>query len=98
VSVYPDAPAPVGILGDASCCFSGYHPPRPTCFILVTKRAATVLKVKSKTIYKGKNNLSYAMTVSLNGTWSRIIAFRIVSIFLMQAVIATFFNLPLFTN
>jgi len=39
VSVYPDAPAPDGIPGDASNCFTGYHPPRPTCFILVTKRA-----------------------------------------------------------
>jgi len=27
VSVYPDALAPVGIPGDASSCFTGYHPP-----------------------------------------------------------------------
>ena len=61
-----------------------------------TKRAATVLKVKSKTTFKGKTSPSQFMTVCLNGTLSRIIAFKMVRNFRMHAVNATFFTFPLF--
>ena len=64
----------------------------------LTKRAATVLKVKSKTTIKGKTSPSQTMAVYLNGTLSRIIAFRMVRNFRMQAVNATFFTFPLFNN
>ena len=60
-----------------------------------TKRAATVLKVKSKTTFKGKTSPSQADVLCLNGTLSRIIAFKIVRNFRMHAVRATFFTFPL---
>ena len=63
-----------------------------------TKRAATVLKVKSKSTFKGKPSPSQAMSLCLNGTLSRIIAFKIVRNCRMHAVSATFFTLPLLNN
>jgi len=63
-----------------------------------TKRAATVLKVKSKTTIKGKTSPSQTVAVCLNGTLSRIIAFKMVRNFRMHAVRATFFTFPLFNN
>ena len=64
----------------------------------LTKRAATVLKVKSKTTIKGKTSPPQAVTVCLNGTLSRIIAFKMVRNFRMQAVNATFFTFPRLKN
>jgi hypothetical protein len=63
-----------------------------------TKRAATVLKVKVKTFFKRENGRHQDTGIARNGSWSRIIAFKMVNILRTQAVMATFFSLPLFTN
>ena len=63
-----------------------------------TQRAATVLKVKSKTTIKGKTRPSQTDVLCLNGTLSRIMAFKIVRNLRIHAVNATFFTFPLFNN
>src|SRR5687768_7178013 len=60
-----------------------------------TQRAATVLFVKAVVAF-------YSVGKKNNYTWkgcrSRIMALRMVSILRIQAVIATFFSLPRFSN
>src|SRR5512132_1156531 len=58
----------------------------PSCYILVTQRAATVLNVKAVVVFVAWEKRNNYMR---KGCWSRTIAFKIVRNFRIQAVRAT---------
>jgi len=70
-------PAPDGIPGDVSYYFTGYHPPCPTCFILVTMRARGRLDShRQNGIFRGFKFFPFSERVSSREPLGGKVAYR----------------------